>query len=300
MNNAWAVALLVSVVASSACRESPKADAAELRVIQQTREHELAQRLAKADANPKKDEPVAMWMMPADLKEISGLALTADGRLLTHDDNIGRIFAIDPRSGIVLNQFTLGPGIHGDFEAITVVGSDIYLLNSNGTLYRFREGAKDAQVAFTKQDLRLGKECEFESLAYEADSAWLLLPCKRASKKSLQDKLVIYRFRLQGPDSTRLSMITIPLAEVIGSNDWKGFHPSDMTIDPNTGNYVIISSHEKGLVEITPGGLVDRAEPLPGKHNQPEGVAITKDNLLIVSDEGSKKPAAITLYRWRP
>lgn len=300
MNNALSVALLVSLAASTACRESPKADAAELRVIQQTREHELAQRLAKADANPKKDEPVAMWMMPADLKEISGLALTADGRLLTHDDNVGRIFAIDPRSGIVLNQFTVGHGIQGDFEAITVAGSDIYLLDSNGTLYRFREGAKDAQVAFTKQDLRLGKECEFESLAYEADSAWLLLPCKRASKKSLQDKLVIYRFRLQGPDSTRLSMITIPLAEVIGSNDWKGFHPSDMTIDPNTGNYVIISSHEKGLVEITPGGLVDRAEPLPGKHNQPEGVAITKDNLLIVSDEGSKKPAAITLYRWRP
>jgi uncharacterized protein YjiK len=95
-------------------------------------------------------------------------------------------------------------------------------------------------------------------------------------------------------------MMTIPLAEVIGSNDWKGFHPSDMTIDPTTGNYVIISSHEKGLVEITPAGLVDRAEPLPGKHQQPEGVAITKDNLLIVSDEGSKKPAAITLYRWRP
>lgn len=300
MNNALSVALLVSLAASTACRESPKADAAELRVIQQTREHELAQRLAKADANPKKDEPVAMWMMPADLKEISGLALTADGRLLTHDDNVGRIFAIDPRSGIVLNQFTVGHGIQGDFEAITVAGNDIYLLNSNGTLYRFREGANDAKVAFTSQDLRLGKECEFESMAYEADSAWLVLPCKRSSKKSLQDKLVIYRFRLQGPDSTRLSMITIPLAEVIGSNDWKGFHPSDMTIDPNTGNYVIISSHEKGLVEITPGGLVDRAEPLPGKHNQPEGVAITKDNLLIVSDEGSKKPAAITLYRWRP
>lgn len=300
MNNALSVALLVSLAASTACRESPKADAAELRVIQRTREHELAQRLAKADANPKKDEPVAMWMMPADLKEISGLALTADGRLLTHDDNVGRIFAIDPRSGIVLNQFTVGHGIQGDFEAITVAGNDVYLLDSNGTLYRFREGGKDAKVAYTKEDLHLGKECEFESLAYEADSAWLVLPCKRASKKSLQDKLVIYRFRLQGPDSTRLSMMTIPLGEVIGSNDWKGFHPSDMTIDPSTGNYVLISSHEKGLVEITPGGLVDRAQPLPGKHNQPEGVAITKDNLLIVSDEGSKKPAAITLYRWRP
>ena len=299
MNKAWVVALLLTTAASAACRESKKADAAELREIQRTREQELAQRLKKADANPKKDEPVAMWMMPAELKEISGLALTADGRLLTHDDNVGKIFAIDPKSGIVLNQFTLGNGIPGDFEAITVVGNDVYLADSHANLYRFREGTKDAKVAYTKQDLHLGKECEFESLAYEADSAWLVLPCKRVLLKSLQDSLVIYRFRLQGPDSTRLTMMTIPLADVIGSNDWKGFHPTDMTIDPNTGNYVIISQ-EKGLVEITPGGLVERAEPLPGKHSQPEGVAITKDNLLIVSDEGSKKPAAITIYRWRP
>jgi uncharacterized protein YjiK len=299
MNKAWVVALVVAAAASAACRESKKADAAELREIQRTREQELAQRLKKADANPKKDEPVAMWMMPADLKEISGLALTADGRLLTHDDNVGRIVAIDPKSGIVLNQFTLGHGISGDFEAITVAGNDVYLVDSHANLYRFREGGKDAKVAYTKQDLHLGKECEFESLAYEADSARLLLACKRVLQKSLHNQLVIYQFRLQGPDSTRLTMMTIPLADVIGSNDWKGFHPTDMTIDPNNGNYIIISQ-EKGLVEITPGGLVDRSLPLPGKHSQPEGVAITKDNLLIVSDEGSKKPAAITLYRWRP
>jgi uncharacterized protein YjiK len=299
MNKAWVVALVVTWASSAACRESKKADAAELRSIQRTREQELAKRLKKADANPKKNEPVAMWMMPAELKEISGLALTADGRLLTHDDNVGTIFVIDPKSGIVLNRFTVGHGIAGDFEAITVAGNDIYLLESHSTLYRFREGGKDAKVAFAKEDLHLGKECEFESMAYEADSAWLVLPCKRTSKKEQHDQLVIYRWRLQGPDSTRLTMMSIPVADVIGSNDWKGFHPTDMTIDPNTGNYVIISQ-EKGLVEITPGGLVDRAESLPGKHNQPEGVAITKDNLLIVSDEGSKKPASITLYRWRP
>ena len=300
MNRALTFALVVSAVASAACRDAPQADAAELRAIGKTRQQELAKRLAEADANPKKNIPVAMWMMPKDLKEISGLALTADGRVLTHDDNIGRIFAIDPRSGIVLNQFTLGAGIKGDFEAITIAGKDIYLLNSNATLYRFREGSKNAQVAFTKQDLKLGKDCEFESMAYEADSAWLLLPCKKSPKKEFKDHLVIYRWRLQGPDSTRLSLMTIPLKDVIGSNDWQGFHPSDMTIDPNNGNYVIISSHEKGLVEITPAGVVDRSEPLPGEHQQPEGVAITKDNILIVSDEGSKTPAAITLYRWRP
>jgi uncharacterized protein YjiK len=63
---------------------------------------------------------------------------------------------------------------------------------------------------------------------------------------------------------------------------------------------VLIGSQEKGIVEITPGGEVVRSEPLPRGHKQAEGVAITPDGILIVSDEATTKPAAMTLYRWRP
>ena len=73
-----------------------------------------------------------------------------------------------------------------------------------------------------------------------------------------------------------------------------------MTIDPFTRNYVIVASHEKGLAVVTPDGDVVRSGPLPGDHRQPEGVAITKDSLLLISDEANVMPAAITLYRWRP
>jgi uncharacterized protein YjiK len=73
-----------------------------------------------------------------------------------------------------------------------------------------------------------------------------------------------------------------------------------MTIDPATRNYVVIASHEKGLAVLTPDGEVVRSEPLPGDHRQPEGVAITRDGILILSDEANVKPAAMTLYRWHP
>jgi hypothetical protein len=43
-----------------------------------------------------------------------------------------------------------------------------------------------------------------------------------------------------------------------------------------------------------------RSEPIPGDHRQPEGVAITRDSILLVSDEANVKPAVITLYKWRP
>jgi uncharacterized protein YjiK len=289
-----------AVAAVSGCRESSQASAAEFQATARAREQKLQQRLAKADANPTKEmTPVAMWMMPAELREISGIAVTTGGRLLAHGDEVARIFVLDPRRGVVLKKFTVGNGPGGDFEGITAAGSDIYLLASNGTLYRFREGADESSVPYSTIDTRLGKECEFEGVAYEADSAWLVMPCKRVSKKLERGQLIIYRLRLQGPDSSRLTALMVPMSQVVGSNDWKGFHPSDITIDPATGNYVLISSHEKGLVAITPDGQVERSEPLPGKHPQPEGVAITSDNILIISDEASKKPAHITLYRWR-
>jgi uncharacterized protein YjiK len=95
-------------------------------------------------------------------------------------------------------------------------------------------------------------------------------------------------------------MQTIPLEDVIGDQDWKEFHPSDMTIDPVTKDYVLISSQQEGIVEITPDGKVLKTGPLPGKHAQAEGVAITNDGILIISDEATSKPASVSLFRWRP
>lgn len=293
------VALLIGFGAAlSACR-SKEENARVIAAALATRENQLEARLASVDAGRREDAPIAMWIMPAELREISGLALTSDGRLLAHDDELARIVEIDARRGLIKKSFMVGNGIRGDFEAITVAGQDIYLLLSNGVLYQFREGANGAHVPYRTYDLRLGKECEFEGVAYQKDSAWLVLPCKKSHKKHLDDELVIYRWRIGETDDSAVSMMTVPVEDVIDGNKWKKFQPSDITIDPETGNYVIISSREKGIVVLTPEGEVLDSQSLPGQHHQAEGVAITNDSILAVSDEATSRPAAITLYRWK-
>jgi hypothetical protein len=123
--------------------------------------------------------------------------------------------------------------------------------------------------------------------------------CKKIRGKSEPHEVLIYRLPLPLDRST-MSTLRVPIDDVIGSNKWKGFHPSDIDIDPITKNYVLIASREKGLLVMTPDGNVVRSEPLPDDHRQPEGVAITRDSILIVSDEANVKPPAITLYRWHP
>jgi len=291
------VLLLCAMPCLAACRDTPKARAAELQKIAATRKQALAVRMAALSANDA--EPVAMWIMPPLLREISGLTLTSRGTVFTHDDNTGRVSEIDPKTGILKKSFSLLGNQKEDFEAITIAGNDIYLMASDGKLFRFREGADGQQVNFQMFDTGLGKLCEFESLAYESDSTRLIMVCKRVLDKQAPKDLVIYRMPLPLNRAT-FSIVQVPIKQVIGSNKWKGFRPSDITIDPFTRNYVIIASHEKGLLILTPDGDVVRSEPLPGDHRQPEGVAITSDSLLVISDEANVNPAAITLYKWQP
>jgi uncharacterized protein YjiK len=244
------------------------------------------------------DGALARWIMPRELDELSGIAITSDGRLLAHGDERAQISEIDYRKGVVLKQFVVGqPTIKADLEGIAVANDAVFLLASNGTLYEFREGNNGQRVDYITSDTRLGKECEFEGLAFDPSINSLLLACKNVNMKREKDSMVIYRWKLHG-GAERLSMLTVPLKTILPAIGEKNLHPSDIAVDPKTGNYVVIASIEKSIVEITPAGEVVFARKLIGQHDQAESIAITKDGILIIGDEAGRRPAVITLYRW--
>jgi uncharacterized protein YjiK len=261
----------------------------------------LQERLAQADSGEESGDPVARWLLGPELTEVSGLALTSDGRLFAHGDETARVFEIDYRRGAVVKQFWVGEdALREDFEGITYAGNRFFLITSKGVLYEFAEGADGERVEFQRHDTRLGKECEFEGVAFDSTANTLLMPCKTVGVKSLEGNLVIYRYTLGSDASgTSTSELSIPMAQAVGNNRWKQFRPTDMAIDPWTGNYVLVAAQEKGILQITPAGAVVFSRPLAGSHPQPEGVAVTRDSILIVADEGAGRAGAITLYRWR-
>ena len=298
MNLAACVVSLAAV--SSSLTACSSRDGTHVADVLETREQQVEQRIATATRSDEL-QLVARWILPRELREVSGVALLEDGRIVVHNDERGRIYVIDPKRGVILKHFSLGDRpLHGDFEAIAVRGQDIFLLQSNGEIYRFREGGSKARVPYARYDTKLGKECEFEGLEAEPASDALFLLCKTSSKKDERDKIVIYRWQPGNGRQPSLSLITVPVAFAAGSNDWKRLSPSDMTIDPATGHWVIIAAREKALVELTPEGHVVRSMKLPSSLQQPEGVAITRDGLIIISDEGVKNAADITVFRWIP
>jgi hypothetical protein len=259
----------------------------------------LQQALAAPDTVSPHTAALAQWLLPQALREASGLALTADGNVFVENDELGVVWEVDFRRGVLQKQFALGsPVIKGDFEAVAVANGHIYLLESDGKLFEFAEGANNASVPYAIHDTGLERECEFEGVTFDPGTNSLLMACKRVYDEQRSDSLIIYRWK-PGSDSTaRVPHLSVPLAKVIGANGWKTLHPSDITIDPFTGNYVLIASVEKAIFELTPNGDVVFSRPLPPGHEQPEGVAITRDSILLVADEARMRPAMITLYRW--
>ncbi|HWL38850.1 MAG TPA: SdiA-regulated domain-containing protein [Gemmatimonadaceae bacterium] len=284
-------AALSAVILVGGCRgEFSRAEAEELA----RREQRLTERLAAATGDSAA-APLAKWVLPPQLLEVSGLALTANGHLLAHGDENAIIYAIDPRRGVVTKQFSFGEtGLRGDFEGIAVSGGEVFVLESNGKIYRMREGNDGDRVDHTIIDTKLGKECEFEGIAIDP-GGMIILACKNVAKDGPKDQVVIYRY---DPRTARASMMGIPYARAIGDNDWKELNPSDITVDPTTKNYLLIAAQEKALLEITPAGEVVRTGPLPEPARQAEGVAASPQGILYVSDEGSTEPATIALYRW--
>jgi uncharacterized protein YjiK len=283
----------------------------------------FARKLASPDSDGQDGGAIARWIMPNDLKEISGLALMGDGRLFGFGDEHAHVFEIDFRRGVIVKEFALaekGKAVKGDVEGLTIApDGTMYMLESGGTLFAFKEGKDSATVSFTVYDTGLKDECEFEGVAFDKTLDALLLACKKISDKKLKDAVVIFRWKLTGDTAraARISHLSVPMADAIGSNEWDGLHPSDITIDPFTGDYILVASREKAILEITPAGKVVFSRPLPGVHDQAEGVAVTRDSLLIVSDEAAARkadpvahphrvaddpsqhrPAFLTVYRW--
>ena len=72
------------------------------------------------------------------------------------------------------------------------------MADNDTVLYEFREGANGGRVDDITTDTRLGKECEFEGLAFDPAINSLLLACKNVEQKKRRDSMIIYRWRLDG------------------------------------------------------------------------------------------------------
>jgi uncharacterized protein YjiK len=70
------------------------------------------------------------------------------------------------------------------------------------------------------------------------------------------------------------------------------FEPSDLSIDPLTGDIFLLSSVGKTILCLTADGKIKFAYHFTQDlFKQPEGITFTEDGSMLISDEGRKGKA---------
>jgi uncharacterized protein YjiK len=247
----------------------------------------------------KNSEQIYQTKLKNVLKEISGLAVTDDGRLFGHNDELGVIYEINPKTGEIIKRFELGTfGITGDFEGLAFANSKFYLTESNGTLYEFSEGSNNSSVKFKTFKTGFSSKFEIEGLCYYPESNVLLFASKDYPGKNYKGFRTVYAFSLESYSLLPEPFLKVEIDKINSELKNKGFFPSGIEYNKFTNTFFIISSKgQKAIVELNTDGELLKVEKLKGKyHKQPEGIAFLHDGTMVIADEGVKGNATLTVY----
>jgi hypothetical protein len=255
--------------------------------------------------------PTAQVRLPAELHEISGLAVSADGRVFAHGDEEGTIYQLDPYSGRVTKRFALassgsdpdlgkksrGEGVAGDFEDIAIAGDRFFLVSSNGVLLEFAEGQDGGSVPYRAYPTGLEQVCEVEGLAHDPSTDSLLLLCKTMREKLERQQVSVYSLSLADRTRGDKPRLTVPWSALTRVTGGKGFNGSAVAVAPGGRSLLIVAGPQQLFAEVGSDGVPLRGGSIDkGTHPQPESLAFLPDGTLLVASEGGKGVAVLARY----
>ena len=245
-------------------------------------------------------KPARHFKLPKRLREVSGLTVLAENRLLAHDDERGVVVELDYRTGSIVKAFALGDQrdpVADDFEGIAAAEGRLYLVSSEGRLYEFGEGADGEAVLYNLYATGIGRAYEIEGLAYDPAQRVLLLVSKNPKSPKQAGLIAIYRWSVDTKQLATVDRILLEAAALARRIGRKRFQPSGIERHPVSGNYVLVAARQHAVAEITPQGQVLAvAELAARRHPQAEGISFAADHTLIIADEGAGKRARLTFY----
>ena len=237
--------------------------------------------------------------LPNELMEVSGITFTDDNRMFAHGDEDGDIFEIDPASGKIINQFSIGSflTVKGDFEDITYAKGKFYLVESSGKIYEFTEGSNGELVKFKTYKTFLNEKNDVEGLCYDNETNSLLLACKGSGGKEYGKDKAVYTFSLDNLELDPTPRFIISAKDIKNNSVEGKFNPSGIAKNPVNGTFYIIAASGNTILEVSKTGEVLDQADLPEKiHIQAEGIAFKNDGTLYISNEGRNKQAYFIVY----
>ena len=233
----------------------------------------------------------------ADLAEISGLTLLADGRLGAVQDEDGILFVLDRTSGAIVERRTFAGA--GDYEGVERANERIFILKSDGTLIEMSETGEESRVVETS----LRRRNDAEGLGFDASNNRLLIACKEDPGAGLKNRMkAIYAYDIAAGALGAEPAFTIDTKEIDDRSDaGADFKPSAVAVHPNSGALYILSSTTKGIAILDDRGSLQEVVELDGElFVQPEAMVFLPDATLYIASEGAGGSGMLYAFRHEP
>ncbi|MGB3542792.1 SdiA-regulated domain-containing protein [Rubrivirga sp.] len=268
--------LLALLLALSACAEPSQTPAA----APVTASHTIPYAL---------DTPDAVVDLPSELREISGLTVVPSGRLGAVQDEDGILYEIDPATGAIVDRLTFEGS--GDYEGVALALEAVWVLRSDGDLYRVGRDSTGAPST-RKVETSLRGRNDTEGLAYDAASGTLLVACKENPGPDLDGLRAIYAFDLEAEAMSDQPVFVLDRRVV---DRGRAFKPSAIAVHPN-GEVYVVSSVRRSIAVLSREGELLTVADLPSIAPQPEGIAFAADGTLYIASEGPSGPGRLLRY----
>jgi uncharacterized protein YjiK len=237
------------------------------------------------------------------IKELSGIVWdNQKDHFVGHNDEKGQIFFLDKGGGKIIGEPYVFSESKGDYEDIAMIGQDIYVLRSDGAIFKISADSAAKRSSTDLGKIELSDKNDFEALYYDAERKALVMICKNCGG---DDKKTVSAYAYY-PDS--IGFVTTPLfqldaAKIKASSprETSKFQPSAARIHPILKKLFIISSASNQLVIANTNGEVEGVYMLARKlFPQPEGLTFKSNGEMFISNEGVTSKATLLKFVYTP
>ena len=237
------------------------------------------------------------------LKEISGIVWdNHKDQFIAHNDELGQVYILDRSAGSIMGQPFVFSESKGDYEDIAMVGQDIYVLRSDGAIFKIGIDSSGQRNRTDLGKIGLSDKNDFETLYYDAEKKALIMICKNCAS---DDKKIVSAFAYY-PDS--IGFVTQPIYQIdaakikeLSPRETSKFQPSAARIHPVLKKLFMISSASNQLVIADTNGEVEGVYMLANKlFPQPEGLTFKSNGEMFISNEGVASRATLVKFIYTP
>tara|TARA_R100001369_G_scaffold20091_3_gene37000 strand:- start:82195 stop:83040 length:846 start_codon:yes stop_codon:yes gene_type:complete len=227
------------------------------------------------------------WNMPMLLEEISGIAWMDKERIACVEDEEAIIFIYNLKTSEVERQIVFGED--GDYEGIALVGEDAYVLRSDGTIFEVLNYLTEEKEV-NEIKIVFSKTYNFEGISFDKKRNRLILAIKDKAEKEYKPiySVDLKTKKLEEEPAYKIKFDDPIFDDLDIKNNNHLIQPSEITVNPKTGEIYILEGTNPKLLILSPNGKpkklhVFQEEQFP----QPEGLTFDDQGNLYISNEGA-------------